>query len=148
MDPIGRILSEFSVSYKHRRCFRSPVVRTSPAHNVSIAAIDLFATTHNALQFGNAELGLNTEQKLDVLAALAMVDKNWAIYAPLLQEIMEKRAGSADQIASLNTAGLDVLGVMNTAVGKIAAAYGEDLEDLPLTLVITIDLAGRQRMFT
>jgi len=129
-------------------CFMLTDVDADGHRTMLTAANDLFATTHDALRFGNAELGLNAEQKPDVLAALALVDQNWMTYAPLVQEVMENGARSSSQIDVLNAAGLDVLGVMNTAVGKTAAAYGEDLEDLPLILAITIDLAGRQRMFT
>lgn len=111
-------------------------------------AFNLFTTTHDALQFGSEEAGLMVETHLPIIAALGEVDSQWRTYAIELQPIMDGSSIDQDALASLNASGLDVLRTMNATVGKTARTYGESLPDLPLILSITIDLAGRQRMFT
>lgn len=129
-------------------CFMFTDVDAAGHQTMLAGAQNLFATTHDGLRFGNPELGLKEETKSVVNHALGFVDDEWVIYAPSVEEVIADGIADADQLQNLNAAGLTLLGVMNTAVGKTAAAYGEDLEDLPLILAITIDLAGRQRMFT
>lgn len=111
-------------------------------------AYNQFVAAQDTLRFGNANIGLNAEDKPTVLISFGLVDEAWIKYAPAVEAVIAEGTTDAAQMATLNVLGLEVLGIMNSTVGDMASAYGADLEDLPMILAITIDLAGRQRMFT
>lgn len=129
-------------------CFVATGVETEAQLAMLSSAYDLFSSTHVALRFGDTDMGLNKELKPNIQAALSLVDEKWLIFAPSIADIVSKGRSDSRNLQTLDESGLDLLGVMNSTVGKIAHAYGEDLEELPLILSLTIDLAGRQRMFT
>lgn len=107
-----------------------------------------FADAHDALLYGSETDSLSREMKPEIISALADVDETWVPYSRLVKGIIDEGRIDLDTLVALDALGLEVLAVMNTAVGKIARAYGESLDELPLILTVTIDLAGRQRMFT
>ena len=129
-------------------CFMFTGVDTEGHQGMLNDAYNQFIAAHDTLRFGNADMGLSAEAKPAVQRSFDVVDEAWAKYAPMIQTVITEGAGDAPQVAALSVSGLEVLGIMNLTVGDMAAAYGADLEDLPLILAITIDLAGRQRMFT
>ncbi len=129
-------------------CFILTGVESQRHQEMLSAAYFLFSITHDALRFGNESLGLSEETKPFVIDALDIVNDRWLAYSPLVQTAIGMGGLSAETIATLNASGLELLRDMNAAVRETSHAYGNDLEDLPLLLTITIDLAGRQRMLS
>ena len=129
-------------------CFLLTGVETDFHQQMLVGASDLFALTHDALRFGNTELGLSEEKIPDVTEALAVVDTRWLAYSPLVQGIISGNEVSKDSLVELNAKGLALLADMNAVVTTTATSYGKSLPDLPLILALTIDFAGRQRMLT
>lgn len=109
---------------------------------------ELFASTHVALRFGSAEMGLSKELVPSIQASLSHVDEAWMGFTPLIEGILAKGHSATNNLEAIDDQGLHLLGVSNKAVGNITRIYSEKLDDLPLILSTTLDLAGRQRMFT
>lgn len=112
------------------------------------AAMDTFARTRKALEIGDEEMGLSIENNPAVLVELAKVDDDWITYSALLDGIFDGTTTDAGSLAAIDAEGSNLLYEMNTAVGVISSKYGAKLEELPAMLATTINLAGRQRMFT
>ncbi len=129
-------------------CFVFAGVETERHLEELSATMALFTETNEALRYGSEALGLPEEVHLPVIAGLVDVTKDWEGLRPRMQGILDGTALDAENVAGINAAGLVLLADMNSTVGLIASSYGEKIEDLPLILAITIDLAGRQRMFT
>ncbi len=111
-------------------------------------AVPVFAETLDALQFGNTEMGFGAEEHPEILKALALAAGDWRDFSPLMDTALANGFVSLPALARIDETGLSLLGNMNKAVNRIANVYGELLPDMPLILSLTIDLAGRQRMFT
>ena len=126
-------------------CFIESGFEVLPHTEMLNGAYELFSISHDALHFGSETVGLVEEYNRRVLAALEDVDQTWQVFSPLVQDVQN---GQFDNLSELDEASLKLLSAMDIAVGITAREYGEDFEDLPLILTITIDLAGRQRMFT
>lgn len=127
-------------------CFIQKGIDVERQRQVLSDTISLFTTSHSALVDGDAALGLSAEQKPSVLGALALVDSEFVQFLPRAENAVS--AADLAAISELDLEGLEFLAVMNRAVNRIAVDYGESLEDLPLILSITIDVAGRQRMLS
>lgn len=112
------------------------------------SAVDLFARTHDALRLGDDELGFEPEENPMLLEAIALAGADWNTYSGLINTALSNGYVSLPAMERIDEVGLVLLTNMNRAVNKIASAYGEALPDMPLILSLTIDLAGRQRMFT
>ena len=111
-------------------------------------AFNLFSSSHEALRFGSQTAGLTAERNQRLLDALSIVSTDWSPFSGLIESALSQGYVAAPAVARIDETGLVLLGNMNKAVNKIANAYGEELPDMPLLLSLTIDLAGRQRMFS
>jgi len=111
-------------------------------------AFNLFLSSHEALRFGSQTAGLTAERNQRLLDALSIVSTDWSPFSGLIESALSQGYVAAPAVARIDEIGLVLLGNMNKAVNKIANAYGEELPDMPLLLSLTIDLAGRQRMFS
>ena len=111
-------------------------------------AFNLFSSSHEALRFGSQTAGLTAERNQRLLDALSIVSTDWSPFSGLVESALSQGYVAAPAVARIDETGLVLLGNMNKAVNKIANAYGEELPDMPLLLSLTIDLAGRQRMFS
>jgi hypothetical protein len=111
-------------------------------------AYDLFVRSDNALRFGDDELGLGPEGRQAVLRALARIDTPWNGYSRIIEGVIREGSAQPAQMETLSAASADVLKFMNMAVNQTARSYGNVLPDVSLSLTITIDVAGRQRMLT
>lgn len=138
----------FSQRMSKAACFILTGVELDKHREMLATTYDLFATTNDALSNGNAEMELAVERNPAVFVALARVQKRWEGFAPRVQTILADNGVDIATLDDLNVSGLVLLKDMNTAVNVIAKTYGEELPELPLILAVTIDLAGRQRMFT
>lgn len=111
-------------------------------------ASELFGTTHHALSAGDETLGLRHEFNPTIVDSLKAVDAKWTPFAAMAHGVVVGGMRDAENIEKLNASGLELLNDMNETVGKIAREYGNQIDELPLILSLTIDLAGRQRMLT
>lgn len=111
-------------------------------------AFNLFLSSHEALRFGSQTAGLTAERNQRLLDALSIVSTDWSPFSGLIESALSQGYVAAPAVARIDETGLVLLGNMNKAVNKIANAYGKELPDMPLLLSLTIDLAGRQRMFS
>jgi len=112
------------------------------------AAVALFETSLQALRRGDANMGLGPELNAEIGLALATVAEDWAAFSQSFQMALGNGVVAQGALAGIDETGLQLLADMNRAVNKTASTYGDALPDMPLILSLTIDLAGRQRMFT
>lgn len=108
----------------------------------------LFDKTLKGLRVGDASLKLPATSSPKILRNLDRVEKQWAEYYPIVQDIEAKGGASKDQISKIAAQNLPLLKQMNKTVGsyeKEAAASG--LKASP-GLAATINLSGKQRMLT
>lgn len=112
------------------------------------SAYDLFVRSDNALRYGSVEMELPAENRRAVMRALGRIDVPWAGYSNIIEEVMDEGTAAPDEMVILSAASNEVLKFMNMAVNQTARSYGNVLPDVSLSLTITIDVAGRQRMLT
>jgi hypothetical protein len=129
-------------------CFLNIGAKTAGVPDELGDSVALFESSLQALQQGNVALGLGPERNPLIRNALGVVADDWATFSTTLQPALASMTIDSPTLAVLDAAGLQLLADMNSAVNKTASAYGEALPDMPLILSLTIDLAGRQRMFT
>jgi len=126
------------------------------ARDISFAALydqltqaySLFERSDFGLRVGNEDMGLVEEVFPEVVDALSNVDEPWTTYKAIVENGIDNGEIDQENLEVLDSASLDVLKSMNIAVFKTARAYASVIEDVPLGLAITIDVAGRQRMLT
>ena len=111
-------------------------------------AVALFETSLQALRRGDESMGLGPEQNPDISQALRAVSTDWAAFSQNVQLALNTGMVPRPALSVIDTSGLQLLADMNRVVNKTASIYGDALPDMPLILSLTIDLAGRQRMFT
>ena len=112
------------------------------------ATSSLFDKTIKGLRNGDADLKLPPTTSPKILRQLDRVDKLWADFYPVVQNVVSNGAATAEDVAAISTKNLKLLKQMNKTVGayeKEAAASG--LKATP-GLATTINLSGKQRMLT
>lgn len=129
-------------------CFSSLGIERSRNREELVAAQDLFAQSLDALQVGNPAVGLGPESSEELLADFAAIEAGWSEVASLAGAAISPMGISLEGLHSLDVVGLDLLEKQNAVVQKITQIYGQHLDDLPLILSISIDVAGRQRMLS
>ncbi|MEL6678677.1 MAG: type IV pili methyl-accepting chemotaxis transducer N-terminal domain-containing protein [Pseudomonadota bacterium] len=129
-------------------CLMASGIDTETHYDQMAKAFALFETSDMALRDGDPERGLQPERYRRVLNALEKMDVAWGIYAPLIRTGVDARSMQVEDMTLVNSASVEVLKLMNDAVNMTARAYGSVTPDVPLTLTITVDVAGRQRMLT
>ncbi len=129
-------------------CFLNIGAETVGAPNQLADAVALFETSLQALRRGDDSLGLGPEQSPLIREALLGVAGDWDVFSGHLQMALESGNVARPTLAVIDESGLQLLADMNRTVNKTASIYGDALPDMPLILSLTIDLAGRQRMFT
>lgn len=112
------------------------------------AAYALFVRSNEALRAGDPDIGLQPERYRRVLNALDKMDLAWSIYSKLVEQGIETKQFEVRELKTINSESVEVLTLMNRAVNTTARAYGSVTPNVPLTLTITVDVAGRQRMLT
>jgi len=111
-------------------------------------AVALFETSLNALRSGDERMGLGPEKNAVIGGALQGVAIDWEVFSGHLQMALDSGAVPRPALEEIDKSGLVLLADMNSVVNKTASIYGGALPEMPLILSVTIDLAGRQRMFT
>jgi len=108
----------------------------------------LFDKTLKGLRNGSADFGLPPTSSKRILRQLDKIDGIWAKFYPVVQEVINNKAVSKDNIAFVAENNIPLLKNMNKAVGL----YEKDAKKGGLKaspgLAATINLAGKQRMLT
>lgn len=108
----------------------------------------LFDKTLKGLRDGSNELGLPPTTSKRILRQLGKIDNIWAKFYPVVQEIINNKSVSKDNINFIAENNLPLLKNMNKAVGL----YEKDAKKGGLKaapgLAATINLSGKQRMLT
>ncbi|MBL1434617.1 MAG: type IV pili methyl-accepting chemotaxis transducer N-terminal domain-containing protein [Rhodobacteraceae bacterium] len=129
-------------------CFSSLGIERMVYRSALVASQSLFVGSLNALQNGDSEFGLSKERSATLLEKLADISSNWTTLSTLADRATSPEGISTDTLANLDALGLDLLDDANSIVQGVSQIYGEQLDDLPLIISISIDIAGRQRMLT
>ena len=129
-------------------CFLNIGVQTDGHPNQLQDAVALFETSLQALRHGDESMGLGPEQNAEIREALLKVAGDWDTFSQNFQMALSSGMVPRPALAGIDESGLHLLADMNRTVNKTASIYGDSLPDMPLILSLTIDLAGRQRMFT
>jgi hypothetical protein len=129
-------------------CFLYAGTETTGVPNQLADAVALFETSLQALLHGDENIGLGPEQNQPIRESLLGVANDWEGFSGYLQMALEGGNVAPSTLAAIDQSGLKLLANMNATVNNTARIYGDALPDMPLMLSLTIDLAGRQRMFT
>jgi len=112
------------------------------------ATSGLFDKTLKGLRDGNSELRLPPTSSKRILRQLDKIDKIWAGFYPIIQEINANKSVSKEQVTKIASNNLPLLKAMNKAVGL----YEKDAKKGGLKaapgLAATLNLSGKQRMLT
>ncbi len=129
-------------------CFSSLGIERAAYRAEMVETENLFEQSLLALQNGDPALGLRRETAPEILAELEVVSMEWAKVASLADVAVSPRGISVEGLSSLDALGLNLLAKTNAAVQTISQTYVEQLEDLPLIVSVSLDIAGRQRMLS
>lgn len=139
----------FSQRMSKAACFVATGVDVVNQQTELASTYAMFDRTNAALSHGDAELGLALLRvSPPVTVALHAVDKRWAEFSLLAGHVIDGGIIDVSGLSELNESGLALLKYTNKAVKKITEVYASDLENYPLIMATTIDLVGRQRMYT
>lgn len=111
------------------------------------AAIDEFNLIVNALEFGNADLGINGEEKRrKTRARIGMLRDEWA---PMVENLTAIDAGAASdaQLGAIATQSASLLDMAKLLVSDLSAQYS-DPNAMLQSFAMLVDISGRQRMLT
>lgn len=129
-------------------CFATLGVERTRHRAALVEAEAQFEHALLALQNGDSDLGLSAESTPDLRASFEVISMEWSRVSSLADVAISPRGISVEGLESLDALGLDLLGKTNSAVQDITQTYGQNLDDLPLIVSISIDVAGRQRMLS
>lgn len=129
-------------------CFLQNGINVEIHETMVQGSFALFATSHDALQFGNENLGLLPETTGSVLAAMAQVNTRWVEFFPYVLSIIEGGEVSAGDMEKLDANGLALLADMHQAVLSITHNYSEANSEVSLMATTMADIPGRQRMLS
>ncbi len=108
----------------------------------------LFDKTLRGLRNGDASLGLPATESKRVLRQLDKVEKIWQEFYPAVQEIIQAKSVSPEQLSLIASKNLPLLKQMNKAVGLYEKeAKKSGLKAAP-GLAATLNLSGKQRMLS
>lgn len=129
-------------------CFTARDIAAAEYRDQLNDAYELFEASQEALRYGSLEMNLRREIKPWVIAAQEPVQIAWSEYKEPLTKIMDDQNIPKADVINLQDLSLNVLKLANAAVYKTAHAYANDSEKVSLAHTITVDIAGRQRMFS
>lgn len=129
-------------------CLMAKDISFATAYDQLTQAYGLFERSEVALREGDEDMGMPPETSTKVLQALSAVSEPWGNYKVIIEKGIEDGTIESAELDVLDSTSLDVLKYMNIAVFKTARDYASVSADVPLSLTITVDIAGRQRMLT
>jgi len=129
-------------------CFSSQGIERTAYRAEMVVAEALFETSLLALQNGDPALGLSPETAPEILAQLEVITMEWDGVASLANVAISPTGITTEGLYSLDILGLNLLAKANSAVQNISQTYVEQLDELPLIVSVSLDIAGRQRMLS
>ncbi len=129
-------------------CFSSLGIERTAYRAEMVETGNLFEQSLLALQNGDPALGLRRETTPEILAELEVISLEWGNVASLGDVAISPAGISIEDLYSLDALGLDLLAKANAAVQTISQTYVEQLDELPLIVSVSLDIAGRQRMLS
>ncbi len=111
-------------------------------------AHDLFHTSLKALRHGNPQMRLSPEEIPEVIAAHGPVTYAWEEYRKPLSRILADRTVGRRTLLDLDPLSVEVLTLSDKVVRRTAYAYAAQNGHVSLSHTITVNIAGRQRMFS
>ncbi len=106
----------------------------------------LFDRTLAGLEFGDAELGLPPEEHQVIRDHLQSVVGLWTVFGQVIAGVIDNGSADDAQMATIAEMNPAVLAASDKVVQKLVDVYGNS--DTSLGLAISINIAGRQRMFS
>jgi len=107
-----------------------------------------FESSQRALKDGDAAQGLAGESNARILAAMGELEHGWPVLSARLNAVLNGEELRPSGIAVLDLESLSLLEKADTLSNRIASVNGELLDNLPLIMSLSIDMAGRQVMRT
>lgn len=108
----------------------------------------LFDKTLKGLRSGDETLGLPATESKRVIRQLDKVEKIWMAFYPAVQDIIQAKSVSQEQLSLIASKNLPLLKQMNKAVGLYEKeAKKSGLKAAP-GLAATLNLSGKQRMLS
>ena len=107
-----------------------------------------FEAARQALKDGDAARGLTGEINPRILASMAELSRGWPVLSARLNAVVNGEALAPSGIAALDLESLALLEKADALSNRIASVNGEALDNLPLIMSLSIDMAGRQVMRT
>ncbi|MCF6271965.1 MAG: type IV pili methyl-accepting chemotaxis transducer N-terminal domain-containing protein [Rhodobacteraceae bacterium] len=129
-------------------CLASLGIERDRNRAVLADSLQRFQKSILALQSGDPAIGLSPEQNPEILARLNGISTAWPDFFNIANISLSPAGLTPASLQDFDVRGLSMLAGMNDTVQLIARTYGSQIEELPLILSISIDLAGRQRMLT
>ena len=127
-------------------CFADMQVRYDHHLNEIGKTHFLFDETLKALRHGSQIQGMLQETHAEVLAALDVVEAEWAIYGAAVKAWWDRPVRNPRLLEKIYTHNLPTLRTMNEAVGLFEKAYAGGAVEPGLAKAINV--SGRQRMLT
>lgn len=107
----------------------------------------LFETTLTGLVDGDVSVGMLPETHSAVVDQLGKVERLWAGYGSVIEEVVAAQTVGEDQLAAIAALNVPVLREMHVSVGVMETYYGSDGSVHP-ALALAINVSGRQRMLS
>ncbi|MBX2855461.1 MAG: type IV pili methyl-accepting chemotaxis transducer N-terminal domain-containing protein [Rhodobacteraceae bacterium] len=128
-------------------CFADMQVRFDHHLNEIGKTHYLFDETLKALRHGSKIQGMLVETHQDVLAALDVVEAEWAVYGQAVKAWWDRPARNPRLLETIYTHNVPTLRTMNDAVGLFEKTYAGKGVVAP-GLAQALNVSGRQRMLT
>jgi hypothetical protein len=126
-------------------CFLQSGIATDDSRAVLAAASTEFMTITDALEFGDANLGIiGAEDRRRTLAGISKLRELWDPIAVLASKV-ESGTGNMDDVAEIAVQSAPLLDLTKRLVVQISGQYANQTTILQQD-VLAIDIAGRQRM--
>lgn len=129
-------------------CFLHVGVSTDGLNSQLEDATAQFEANLQALQRGNADMSLGLERHTGILVSLGIVSDDWDVFSQSFQMALDNGSVPRPALSGIDANGLQLLEDMSRAANKTANFYRGASPEMPRILLLTIDLAARQRMFT
>ena len=128
-------------------CYLQSGVSPAQSRETLDAAVVEFALITDALEFGNADLGIiGVEERPRILAGIAKLREYWTPIADLANTVIAGQ-GTNDDIAEMAQQSELLLDIAKRLVVQISGQYANQTSVLQSD-AFAIDLAGRQRMLS
>lgn len=107
-----------------------------------------YTASDEGLRYGDERLGIGKETERSVLNVFEKSDSPWKRFDYHAKTLISTKKIDPVALQSMNTDGLEVMDLMDSANKQISRVYGISKLDIPLALTITVGVAGRQLMLS